>query len=78
MSGLVLLVQVNLRKEPLAEHFRTTVLLCSMASARLDLMVTSETGSGTRKGRDLRRVATSELCFPFHSKRRRKRVVQRF
>lgn len=50
---LVPLAQVNLRKEPLAEQVRTTVLLCSMASGRSDLMVTSETGSGTRENQNL-------------------------
>lgn len=42
------LVQLNSRKEPLAEQFRTTVLLCSMASGRLDLMTRSDTGSAGR------------------------------
>lgn len=51
VRGLVPLVQVNWRKEPLAEQLRTTVLLCSTASDRSDLMVTSETGSAARNGR---------------------------
>lgn len=51
IRGLVPLVQVNRRKEPLAEQLRTTVLLCSTASDRSDLMVTSETGSTARNGR---------------------------
>ena len=46
--GAVPLVQVNLRKEPLAEQVRITVLLCSMASGMLDLMTTSDTGSAGR------------------------------
>lgn len=57
VRGLVPLVQVNWRKEPLAEQVRTTVLLCSTASDRSDLMVTSETGSAARNGR-------SSGCFP--------------
>lgn len=43
------LSQLNWRKEPLAEQVRTTVLLCSMASDRLDLMETSDTGSAGDK-----------------------------
>lgn len=34
-----------MRKEPLAEQVKTTVLLNSTASSRLDVMVTAETGS---------------------------------
>lgn len=48
---LVPLVQVNWRKEPLAEQVRTTVLLCSTASDGSDLMFTLETGSAARNGR---------------------------
>lgn len=40
------LLQVKVRKEPLAVQVRTSVLLTSMTSARLELMATSDTGSG--------------------------------
>ena len=38
------LVQVKLSEEPLAEQVRTTVLLCSMISGRLDVTTTSDSG----------------------------------
>ena len=43
--GVEPLIQANLRKEPWAEHVRTTVLLYSMASGMFDLMMTADTGS---------------------------------
>lgn len=51
--GAVPLVQVKLSEEPFAEQLRTTVLLNSIAAARLDVMTTSDTGSAgeTRAGR---------------------------
>lgn len=51
--GVVPLLQVNLRKEPLAEQVRTTVLLCSIASGMSDLMATSDTGSAGRNKEDV-------------------------
>lgn len=48
MMGAVPLVQENLRKEPLAEQVRTTVLLNSSVSDMSVLMVTSDTGSAGR------------------------------
>lgn len=44
--GVEPFLQVKVRKEPLAEQVSTSVLLTSMTSARLDLMATSDTGSG--------------------------------
>lgn len=44
-SGAVPLSHLYVRKEPLAEQVKTTVLLNSTASSRLDVMVTAETGS---------------------------------
>lgn len=43
--GVVPLIQVKLSKEPLAAQVRMTVLLCSMASGRLDVMDTLDTGT---------------------------------
>lgn len=47
--GVEPLFQAKVRKEPLAEQVSTRVLLTSMTSARLELMATSDTGSGGRR-----------------------------
>lgn len=44
------LLQVKVRKEPRAVQLSTSVLLISMTSARLDLIVTSDTGSAGEGG----------------------------
>lgn len=49
--AVVPLVQLNVRKEPFAEQFRTTVLLYSTASGGLGVMTTSDTGSVGDTGR---------------------------
>lgn len=61
VMGAVPLVQVNVSKEPFAEQFRTTVLLVSIASGRLDWMTTLDTGPAGETG-----VSTEIFCFCLH------------